>query len=77
MVKLGVNYKDNTQIWLAGTPKINLTDQQEFKSTWMHIQRFLYDTRRPTLEKYVNITDVQCVQILYSKSIQKTFVILS
>lgn len=67
-MKLGVNYKYNTQIRLAGAPKINLTDQHEFEITWMDIQRFLYDTRRPTLEKYVNITDVQCVQILYSKS---------
>lgn len=32
----------------------------------MHIERFLYDTR--TLEKYVDISDVQCVQILYSES---------
>lgn len=65
-MKLGVNYKDNTQIWLAGTPKINLTDQQEFESRWMHMQRFLYDTS--TLENYLDITDVQCVQILYSES---------
>lgn len=65
-MKLGVNYKDNTQIWLAGKPKINLIDQQEFESRWMHIQRFLYDTR--TLEDYVDITNVQCVQILYSET---------
>lgn len=66
IVKLGVNDEDNTQIWLAGTPKIHLTDQQKFESRWMHMQRFLYDTS--TLENYVDITDVQCVQILYSES---------